>query len=83
MSLRTKCYGRTIQTKFLYLYFHMVLFVLLFVCRILPLATFGSERIFSGEFLILNGAVALICFVVVVVVVFDSLLWFSSSFGLG
>ena len=55
---------------------------LLFVCRILPLATFGSERIFSGEFLILNGAVALICFVVVVVV-FDSLLWFSSSFGLG
>ena len=56
---------------------------LLFVCRILPLATFGSERIFSGEFHILNGAVALICFVVVVVVVFDSLLWFSSSFGLG
>ena len=60
----------------------MVLFVLLFVCRILPLATFGSERKFASEFLILNGAVALICFVVVVVV-FDSLLWFSSSFGLG
>ena len=54
---------------------------LLFVCHILPLATFGSERNFAGEFHILNGAVALICFVVVVV--FDSLLWFSSSFGLG
>ena len=39
---------------------------LLFVCRILPLATFGRERNFAGEFHILNGTVALICFVVVV-----------------
>ena len=39
---------------------------MLFVCHILPLATFGSERIFASEFHILNGAVALICFVVVV-----------------
>ena len=54
---------------------------LLFVCHILPLSTFGSERIFSGEFHILNGTGALICFVVVFV--FDSFLWFSSSFGLG
>ena len=81
MSLRTKSYRVAIQTKFLFLYFHMALFVLLFVCHILPLSTFGSERNFAGEFHILNGAVALICFVVVVV--FDSLLWFSSSFGPG
>ena len=54
---------------------------MLFVCNILPLSTFGRERNFASEFHILNGAVALICFVVVVV--FDSLLWFSSSFGLG
>ena len=54
---------------------------LLFVCHILSLTTFGSERNFASEFHILNGAVALICFVVVVA--FDSLLWFSSSFGLG
>ena len=53
---------------------------LLFVCRILPLTTFGSEMIFASQFHILNGAVALICFVVVP---FDSLLWFSSSFGPG
>ena len=57
MSLRTKSYRVAIQTKFLYLYFHMVLFVLLFVCNILPLATFGSERNFAGEFHILNGTV--------------------------
>ena len=54
---------------------------MLFVCHILSLTTFGSERNFASEFHILNGAVALICFVVVVA--FDSLLWFSSSFGLG
>ena len=51
---------------------------MLFFCHILPLSTFGSERNFAGEFHTLNGAVALICFVVVA---FDSLLWFSSSFG--
>ena len=54
---------------------------MLFVCHILPLATFGSETIFASEFHILNGTVALTWFVVVFV--FDSLLWFSSSFGLG
>ena len=39
---------------------------LLFVCHILPLATFGRKSNFASEFHILNGTVALICFVVVV-----------------
>ena len=39
---------------------------MLFVCHILSLTTFGRERNFAGEFHILNGTVALICFVVVV-----------------
>ena len=53
MSLWTKPYDVTIQMKPLYLYLYMVLFVfqdftkwnLGFFCRILPLATFGSERV--------------------------------------
>ena len=55
MSLRTKSYGVAIQTKFLYLYFHTVLFVFA-ICL----------SHFASEFHILNGTVALICFVVVV-----------------
>ena len=39
---------------------------MLFVCHILPLATFGRKSNFASEFHILNGTVALICFVVVV-----------------
>ena len=40
-----------------------------------------KQNFSTCTFHILNGTVALICFVVVFV--FDSLLWFSSSFGLG
>ena len=47
---------------------------LLFVCWILPLATFGSETIFVSQFHILNGAVALICLLL--------LLFLTASSGL-
>ena len=82
MSLRTKSCRVAIQTKFLYLYFHMVLFVFA-IC--LWHFAFGhiwqwNEFCESVPYSQWNGGINLF---VVVVVFYDSLLWFSSSFGLG